>query len=223
VTLRAKGGEAVVSVDDDGRGLHESDLDPIFETFTQLDPESGGLGIGLPLARGLVELHGGTLAVESDGVGEGSTFRVRIPLCEREKPAPSEDPARLERLPEALRVVIVDDQADSADSLVLLLRARGCQATALYSGEELLARHAELRPHIVFLDLGLPGISGYEAAEKLRREDREGATSLVAMTGFGDERAKNRAEAAGFERRLVKPVDLDEVHELLLDRARRDL
>jgi CheY-like chemotaxis protein len=106
---------------------------------------------------------------------------------------------------------------------VLLLRSRGCQATALYSGEQLMARHAELRPHVVFLDLGLPGISGYEAAERLRREDRAGTTSLVAMTGFGDERAGNRAKAAGFERRLVKPIDLDEVHELLLARARRGL
>jgi CheY-like chemotaxis protein len=223
VTLRAEDEQAVVSVSDDGRGLHESDLDLIFETFTQLDPESGGLGIGLPLARGLVELHGGTLSVESDGAGRGSVFLARLPLCEGSRPAPPDAPVGRANLTGALRVVVVDDQPDSADSLVMLLTSRGCQATALYSGEQLLERYAELRPHVVFLDLGLPGISGYETAERLRREDRAATTSLVAVTGFGDERAAKRAEVAGFERRLVKPVDIQELQELLLERVRRGL
>lgn len=222
VCLRGEADEAVLTVSDDGRGIAEADLRTIFEPFAQIDPEGGGLGIGLPLARGLVELHGGSLTAESAGLGHGSTFRARIPRGDPSA-VPQERRRRLRRLPEELRVVVVDDVQDYADGLAMLLRAQGCDAQAFYSGEALLEEVGRLRPHVVLLDLGLSGMKGYEVAERLRGDDTAAGAWLVAVTGFGDDGAAQKAKAAGFDHRLVKPVDFGLIEQLLLDRAREGL
>jgi signal transduction histidine kinase/CheY-like chemotaxis protein len=222
VTLRADGTHVELCVADDGRGIPAGDLASIFEPFTQSDPEMGGLGIGLPLARGLVALHGGTLEAQSPGLGRGSTFRVRIPRGRADETARASSP--IDRaLPSELRVAIADDERDYADSLALYLRSLGCQAVAHHDGEALLRSIAEQAHHVVLLDLGMPGLSGYALAERIRRDGLAPGAWLLAVTGFGDVRSQEKARAAGFDRRLVKPLDLDQLHELLLDRVEHGL
>ncbi len=221
VTLSAEwgGGEAVVRVRDNGIGIAPALLPRLFEPFVQGDRSAaraeGGLGIGLALVRRLVELHGGTGAAHSAGVGRGSEFVVRLPL--RPPPA-SAAPAPAAPAPAApgRRVLVVDDNADAALMLTLLLRARGHDVRAAHSGPAALEEAVAFRPEAVVLDIGLPGMDGYEVARRLRRLPEVRGALLVALTGYAQEEDRRRARAAGFDQYLVKPVEPDVLYQSLV-------
>jgi signal transduction histidine kinase/CheY-like chemotaxis protein len=216
----------VVSVRDDGMGIAPEMLPRIFDLFSQAERgrarAQGGLGIGLSLARGLVELHGGTLEAKSSGIDRGSEFIVRLPMVGEstlEEPRAETDadgrPPRTARR----RVLIVDDLKDSADSLAILLRMMGHETHTAYDGEEGVAAAERLKPDAVLLDLGMPKLNGYEACEKIRARPWGRKTLLIAVTGWGQEDDRRRTERAGFDRHLVKPVDPDEVEKILEQEA----
>jgi PAS domain S-box-containing protein len=213
-----------IRVRDTGIGIPKEMLPRLFEMFTQVDRSvdraQGGLGIGLSLVRGLVQLHGGTVEAHSEGPGRGSEFVVRLPLPPQEPietraaalPAPSGNGAERRR-----RVLIVDDNTDAANSLAMLLGMRGYETWAAHDGPAALRQAAAVRPDVVLLDIGMPGMSGYEVARELRRNlDLRGAL-LVAMTGWGQDEDRRRSLEAGFDRHLVKPVDLAALEQLLTD------
>lgn len=166
----------------------------------------GGLGIGLTLARSPVELHGGTVEARSDGPGAGSEFVVRLPLSAAAVEAPPDDLAE-RPAPRSRRVLVVDDNRDSADSLELLLQINGFDARAVYDGEAALAAAAEFRPAVVLLDIGLPKRNGYETARAIREQPWGRDMILIALTGWSQSEVRESALEAGFDRHLVKPVD----------------
>src|SRR5690606_23957129 len=192
----------------------------VFEIFTQvdrtLDRSQGGLGIGLSLVRRLMNLHGGTVEARSEGADRGSTFTIRLPISADAElaaaPAPkpeAEKPAR------SLRVLVVDDNLDAADSLAIQLEYSGHQTRTVYSGIEALPAAAELAPDIAFCDIGMPGMDGNQVASALRAAARSSAMVLVALTGWGSEEDKRRTRDAGFDFHLVKPVSFQTVSAVL--------
>ena len=214
------GREAVVSVRDSGSGLAPEVLSRVFDMFVQGAPTGdraqGGLGIGLTLARSLVELHGGTVQARSDGVGCGSEFVVRLPLAVRDRTSKSvtEKPACEPDLAET-RVMIVDDNHDAADSLGALLAARHAAVQIVYSGSETLDVIDAFDPNAMVVDIGMPGMDGYELARCVRRHPRLGHVTLIALTGWGQEADRRRTEAAGFDHHLTKPADVLTLERLL--------
>lgn len=217
VTVTRDGDEAVVSVLDDGIGIHPDKLHEIFEMFAQVDTSlersQGGLGIGLTIARLLVQLHGGTLSAHSRGEGQGSEFVVRLPAREApaatRTPSPPARPATLGR-----RILIVDDNIDSAESLRLLLELEGHEAHVAHDGPSALAFARRLLPELILLDLGMPGMSGYEVAAAVRRELDPNIT-LIAVTGWGQAEDRRRTHEAGFDHHLVKPLHFEQLRPLL--------
>ena len=210
VSASADGAQASVEVRDDGIGIEPEMLSRIFDLFAQVDTSleraQGGLGIGLTIARSLVEMHDGKLEAASEGLGRGSAFTVRLPLApEQAGAAPEADRALVAGT--SLRVLIVDDNADSADSLALWLRLKGHEARTAYDGPQALAAALEQRPDLVLLDIGMPGMSGYEVARRLRAHPDTRRTLLVAMTGWGQEDDRRRSREAGFDQHLVKPLE----------------
>ena len=202
---------AVIRVRDNGIGIRPAMLTHIFEMFTQLPGSSlhsqGGLGIGLTLVRRLVELHGGSVEAHSEGIGKGSEFVVRLPLApvestnDQHAAQPDAD-----RDPDPRRILVVDDNRDAADSLCMLLKARGHEVRVAYDGLEAVGAAVAFRPEVVLLDIGLPKLSGYEAARRIREAGGAG-TLLIAVTGWGQEEDRRRAREAGFDHHLTKPVD----------------
>ena len=203
-----------VRVTDTGQGIAPERLESIFELFTQgsggMAPTVGGLGIGLALARRLVQLHGGTLTASSAGAGRGSTFTVTVPAlpaadsaCGRAEPLP----ARRRDL--GRRVLVVDDSADAADTTAALLEAAGCSVRAAYSGEQALREVEAFWPEMVLLDIGMPGLNGLEACSRLRSLPAGASLFIVALTGWGQEEDRRRTREAGFDAHLVKPVAPD--------------
>ncbi len=218
--LRIEGSEMVVSVRDTGIGIDLKNFPEIFDLFTQasrsLDRSEGGLGIGLSLVQRLVEMHQGTVEVHSDGLGKGSEFIVRLPMpisAGPEPPSVIERPA--ERPAHAGRILVVDDNVDSADILAKLLRRSGHDVQTAYTGPTALIAAIDYLPEVVLLDIGLPGHDGYEVARRLRQDPRLKDVRLVAMTGYGQESDRKLAKEAGFDRHLVKPVNIVEVEEIL--------
>jgi PAS domain S-box-containing protein len=212
-------GAAIVRVRDNGVGIAPDLLPRIFDLFTQaersLDRAEGGLGIGLSLVRRLVELHGGTVEATST-LGEGSEFTMRLPTI----PAPGSQARRdsestIARRSNLLRVLVVDDNVDAATSLAMLLTAEGHEVRTAHEGRAGLRVAHELRPQAVFLDIGLPGLDGYEVARAIRRDEALGTPMLVAMTGYGQDADRLRSLAAGFDHHLVKPADFDQVRRIL--------
>jgi PAS domain S-box-containing protein len=219
-------GAAVIRVRDDGAGIAAEMLPQIFDLFAQADRtiarSQGGLGIGLTLVRNLVEMHGGTVHANSAGAGRGSEFVVRLPLA----PAavePRPDQICTAVLPAVaatpLRVLVVDDNVDSADSLALLLSLRGHEVHTAHDGPGAIERAQTLQPDLVLLDIGLPGIDGYEVARQLRGNGSGRRVRLVAMTGYGRPEDRERAREAGFHHHLVKPVDMEALQSILQDLA----
>jgi two-component system CheB/CheR fusion protein len=213
------GGELQIHVRDDGVGIEPKLLPHIFDLFFQSattpDRTYGGLGIGLTLVRTLVEMHGGEVSAHSDGSGCGSVFTVRLPARRgARRPAVRADAAAPEPV-RALRILLVEDHVDSAESLAHLLRRRGHETHIARDGIEGLARARELRPDAVLLDIGLPGLDGFEVARSLREQADADGTLLVAVSGYGQETDRRRAAAAGFDHHLVKPVRLDELSRIL--------
>jgi PAS domain S-box-containing protein len=218
LSLGTEGDEVVFRVRDNGIGIPEKLLPRLFELFTQaddsLDRSQGGLGIGLTLVRGLVELHGGNVKAFSDGAGKGSEFVVRLPRAARPGARDAVHPFGWVRAPVSLRIVVVDDNLDAAASLAEFLSEAGHSVAIAHDGLssiDLVRRH---RPDVVILDIGLPGLDGYEVARRLRREHGN-SFALVALTGYGQEEDRRRSREAGFDHHLVKPVPLDVLSKLL--------
>jgi signal transduction histidine kinase/CheY-like chemotaxis protein len=217
---RQEGGAVQVGIRDNGAGIPPAMLDSIFNLFTQvpgsLDRAPGGLGIGLTLVRTLVSLHGGEVEARSAGPGEGSEFIVSLPLVEAPAAAPHENkepPAP--RLDLSEHVLVVDDNVDAAQTLAEMLRMMGARVTVAHDGAQALeVGSSNEPPHLVLLDIGLPGMDGYETAREWRR--RFGNRSrLVALTGYGSAEDRRRTARSGFDAHLVKPVTIDVVEELI--------
>jgi CheY-like chemotaxis protein len=220
LTLREDNGQAFLSVRDNGIGLAPETLDSIFELFTQVDTSlartGGGLGIGLTLVRRMLALHGGRIEAHSAGLGHGTQFIVRLPVVPP-KSAPKTHshaaPNFLAPNGPARRVLIVDDNVDSGDSLALLARSWGHEVGVARDGPSALALAQTFQPERALLDIGLPGMNGYELGRRLREAYPH--LYLVAMTGYGRAEDRQKAAAAGFDRHLVKPTDLEELQTLL--------
>jgi PAS domain S-box-containing protein len=218
ITLSAEreGDGVAVTVADDGIGFPPEAAGELFEPFSQrVSPEQvgGGLGIGLALVRGIVALHGGSVSAQSAGPGKGSRFVVRLPVTNiRASPSSIAD---TENAPgSSVRVLVADDNRDAADTLARLLSLHGHEVRVAYDGASALELAREYRPRVAILDIGMPLVNGYEAAQRLRAA--HGSTiTLIAATGWGQESDRRRAAAAGFDHHLTKPVDLDELNEIL--------
>jgi CheY-like chemotaxis protein len=211
LTAAVEDGAAVVRVSDDGVGIAPDMIGRVFDVFTQaersLDRSQGGLGLGLTLVRRLVDLHRGEVAAASGGLGRGSEFTVRLPLAdpaERPGGAPSD---HQEIIAVRRRVLVVDDNVDAADSLGHLLRMAGHDVCVAYDGTAALQSAAAQSPEVVILDIGLPGMSGYEVARRLRGLGNGRPARLVAVTGYGQESDRRRALDAGFDLHLTKPIN----------------
>jgi PAS domain S-box-containing protein len=217
VAVRADAGGYVTTVSDNGRGIAPEALDRIFELFVQEDARSadeGGLGIGLSLARTLVELHGGTLVAHSEGKGRGSRFSLRLPARRAPRDEGTALAAPEDRAP-SRRVLVIDDNRDSADTMVELLRLMGHEARAAYRAQEAV-RHAEaFGPDVVLLDLNMPETDGYAILRALRAHPRLSRAFVSAMTGYGQQADRELTLAAGFDAHLTKPVNLVELREVL--------
>lgn len=217
LSAEREGQEAVVRVRDNGVGIAPAMLPKVFDLFVQenqaLDRSSGGLGLGLSLVRSLAELHGGTVHAYSAGLGEGSEFVVRLPALDVEPMTPPSDAVTPNVVEGALRVLIVDDNEDVAKSLAMLLGVLGHEVQAVFDGPAALeaARAAPL--DVAFLDIGLPGMNGFEVAERLQREHP--GLLVVALTGYGQEDIRRRAQEAGFAYHLLKPAKPEELERLL--------
>jgi PAS domain S-box-containing protein len=214
-----EGDEAVIVVRDSGIGIPREHLNSVFEMFSQLAPalerSQGGLGIGLALVRGLAELHGGKVAAFSGGPGTGSEFMIRLPVSRAASaPVASVTP----ELPHAagLRVVIVDDNADAADSLAMVLELEGHEVRTAGDGMAGLALIGEFAPQAVILDIGLPLLNGYEVARRIRLDPQHADTLLIAVTGWGQQQDKQSAVSAGFDHHFTKPVDPRELQRVLI-------
>lgn len=219
LSVRRQDQGVAIAVSDNGMGVPSDCLDDVFEMFNQVDQSlhraQGGLGIGLALVRTLVGMHGGRVKAESAGLNQGSRFTVWLPLATSE-PLPraraSEHPAAVSH---AERILVVDDNSDAADLLALMLEAAGYQTTSVADGPTAIEAAERLTPQIVILDIGLPGMSGYEVAERLRQDARLDGTSLIALTGWGTPEDQRKALAAGFDVHLTKPVAAEDLHAAL--------
>jgi len=223
IELTAAGGDddVLITVKDNGVGIPKDRLSDVFEMFTQVENDQyraqGGLGVGLSLARRLVELHGGSISARSEGLGFGSEFVVRLPLAAAtEAPLPHRSvPIDKRPASEALKILVVDDNRDSAESLGLLLKLRGHRVSTAFDGRMGLAAAAETRPDIVFLDLGMPEMSGYEVAAQLKQDESFRDTILVALTGWGQDEDRRRTSKAGFHFHCTKPIPVEELHAVI--------
>jgi PAS domain S-box-containing protein len=229
LTAARDGDDVVIAVKDDGVGIAAEHLPALFQIFFQVshEPErsKGGLGIGLSLVRGLVELHGGTVSARSDGPGRGSEFSVRLPLAAGGRavgasppsPSPSPSPAS----PGSARILIVDDNVDAAETLAMVLALDGHDVTVAHDGARGLQLAEESRPQLVLLDIGLPKLNGYEVARRIRQQPWGRVMTLVAITGWGQEDDKRRALEAGFDLHLTKPIAPGALDRLLATTTRR--
>ena len=225
LTARRDGSELVLQVRDTGVGITAEMLPRVFELFTQaqrsLNRSEGGLGVGLTLVRRLLDLHGGSVHASSPGPGQGSEFIVRLPALddapvEIHEPPDSQPKTRVERL----HVLVVDDNIDSAESTATLLKVLGHDVRIAHDGRHAAELAAAEVPELVLLDLGLPEIDGYEVARRLRQQPGGDTMLIVAMTGYGSERERNRTQQAGFNHHLVKPISVDALEAVL--RAARE-
>ncbi|PQO26324.1 ATP-binding protein [Blastopirellula marina] len=219
IDLRTENGSAILSVSDNGIGIAGDDLDRIFEAFAQVDSshtrDHGGLGLGLALVHQLCEMHDGSVDVISRGPGKGSRFEVRLPLVELPvppvRPVESSEPLDLE----SMSVLIVDDNRDAAETLSMLLTFEGMATTVAYDGPMALDLLRRQKPQFILLDIGLPGMDGYEVARRIRADHRQDGVKIIALTGWGGPEDRRRTREAGFDDHVVKPVDPGNLVDLL--------
>jgi PAS domain S-box-containing protein len=215
--------EAVLSVTDTGIGIDPDAIPKVFEMFAQVPSSAtkpqGGLGIGLSLVQSLVALHGGSVSASSQGIGKGSTFTVRLPLAASQPTGTENNMTHATATPGQLQVMVVDDNTDAAESLGVLLDIEGHAAHIAHTGAEALQIAQEHPLDVVFLDIGLPDMSGYDVARRLRMLPGLQQTLLVALTGWGTQDDRQRTRDAGFDRHLTKPAELPAVEELLRSAA----
>ena len=219
VTVLVSGPEAVLSVADSGVGVHADDVNRVFEMFTQVGgPGSGGLGIGLAIVRGIVELHDGRAEVRSDGVGKGSEFRITLPVAASAMPEPAiEVPTPPPASPR--RVLVVDDNTDAATMMAALLEAHGHTVWMTHDAESALRMASRVPLDVALLDIGLPGLDGYELARRLRQDGLTRNVRLVAVTGWGQDGDRARAREAGFDAHLTKPAEPELLLSVLRDES----
>ncbi len=216
---RRHGQWACIRVRDYGVGIPPELLDTLFELFVQapsaVNRAQGGLGIGLALVRALVGLHGGRVEAFSDGPGRGAEFSVYLPLVDKVPESPPPETLGGREVNTDLRVLLIDDNIDSARGLAMCLEAQGYDVCITHTGEEGITQAKNYLPGVVLLDIGLPDLDGYEVAARLRQEESLGEVRIIAMTGYGGQANKSRAKVAGFNHYLVKPVDLGRLLSLL--------
>jgi PAS domain S-box-containing protein len=223
LTIDSEDRHVVLRVRDEGAGIHPDLLPHVFDLFVQgdksLQRSEGGMGIGLTVVKRLVQMHGGHVEVHSPGVGQGSEFAVKLPLAQ-------ETPAGHERAnggteatvqPIARRILVVDDNVDAADTIALLLQMWGHEVRTVYSGPEAIEAAEDFAPEVVLLDIGLPGINGYDVARRLRARPQRRRTVLAAMTGYGQESDRDRSREAGFDHHLTKPVAPEVLQKILAE------
>jgi len=219
VSAKRIDGEVVVTVKDNGAGIPPDKLDRIFDMFMQVDLNSehsqGGLGIGLTLVKRLTEMHGGSIEARSEGEGKGSEFIVRLPVLPQPAVAFTSESDGAGESTAQRRVLIVDDNRDSADSLAMLLEITGNKTYMAHDGVEAVAAIEKYRPEVVLLDIGLPKLDGHEVCRRVRQQPWGKDIVVIALTGWGQEDDRRRSEEAGFNGHLVKPVDYDRLLELL--------
>jgi PAS domain S-box-containing protein len=223
ITLDHEAEEALLTVQDTGIGMTPELQNRIFDLFVQddrsLDRSQGGLGIGLTLVRSLVELHDGTVSVSSPGLGQGSVFHVRLPLIkERSSHTEKATPLAPSHVVSRLRILVVDDNRDSARTMAKILELDGHEVVCVYDGLAVIEQVAADQPEVILLDIGLPGIDGYQVAQQLRQRYPKQEHMLIAVTGYGGELNNARAQLAGFDHYLVKPVNLSALKEMLASR-----
>jgi signal transduction histidine kinase/ActR/RegA family two-component response regulator len=226
ISARQQESEAVIEVSDNGIGIPETQLSEVFEMFSQvnrtMDRSQGGLGIGLALVRKLVELHGGSVTAKSPGPGRGSTFTLRLPVAApATKADETGDGAALAPPPLRKRVLVVDDNEDAAEMLALMLKQAEYDTSQASDGPSALAAVESFIPDVVILDIGLPGMSGYDVARALRRQKGSGL-ELIALTGWGSREDKQKAFEAGFDVHLTKPVDANMLYRTLAELEQRE-
>jgi CheY-like chemotaxis protein len=219
LSARRSADEVVVTVKDDGAGIPSDKLDSIFDMFMQVDQSAersqGGLGIGLTLVKRLAEMHGGSIEARSAGEGKGSEFVVRLPILRKRaevSPAISEATVGSSA---PRRILIVDDNKDSADSLAMLLEITGNKTYMAHDGVEAVEAIEKHRPEVVLLDIGLPKLDGHEVCRRVREQPWGKDIVVIALTGWGQEDDRRKSQEAGFNGHLVKPVDYDKLLELL--------
>jgi PAS domain S-box-containing protein len=219
LAARSEGSEVVVAVRDTGIGIPAEALPGLFTMFSQVDHSlersQGGLGIGLALVKGLVEMHGGTVAAHSAGVGRGSEFVVRLPLSKEEGQAEDQPAGEASAGPSRRRILIVDDNRDGAASLGMMLSLMGHDTRTAHDGLEAVELAEAFRPDMVLLDLGLPKLNGFDACRRIREQPWGQGIFIVAVTGWGQEDDRRRSQEAGFDRHLVKPVEVAALEKLL--------
>jgi PAS domain S-box-containing protein len=224
VAGRVDGEMVAVEVRDTGLGVAPEHLDALFDLFAQLDRggQSGadGLGIGLAMVKRLVELHGGTVAAASDGLGCGSTFTVRLPVVRGRAATPSPPQVTSSSSPMRRRVLVADDHIDSADTIALLLTELGCDVQTVYGGEQALRTAESFLPEVVLLDLGMPDLDGQEVCRRLRSQPWGAGMMVVALTGWGRDDDRHRTRLAGFDQHLTKPAHPEALLRLMQDPPR---
>ena len=218
IAARRENHTAVVTVSDTGIGIPADALSRVFDMFAQANARDrrskSGLGIGLALARSLIEMHGGSIMATSAGEGKGSAFVVRLPLS-RGAEAGAAPTAAMPTVREMQRILIVDDNRDAANTLGGLLQMIGADVRVVYDGPAALEVLRAFRPSVVMLDLGMPGMDGYEVAQRIRAQPDLSGTTLIALTGWGEASDRRRTQEAGFQHHLVKPVDVSAMQAVL--------
>jgi CheY-like chemotaxis protein len=219
LTAEADADTITLSVTDTGIGLEHDTLPRVFTMFSQVestrDRSEGGLGIGLALSKGLVDLHGGTIEAHSAGAGKGSEFRVCLPRHSAPGGGRAQPVRTTGKLVTKRRVLIADDNRDAAESLAILLRLEGHEVAVATNGREALSVFQALGPQIVLLDIGMPELDGYEVARRIRQSPAGRQTLLIAITGWGQDSDKAQATAAGFNHHFTKPIEPSRLFDLL--------
>ncbi len=219
LTAQREAGDAVITVRDNGIGISAEMLEKVFDLFAQAERtysrSQGGLGIGLTLARTLAEMHGGSVTARSRGTGMGSEFVLRLPLLQHKSPTVVKRAIRPATSLASRRFLVVDDNRDAADSLSMVLKFLGADVLTVSDGPTALAAFSTFRPHVVMLDIGMPGMDGYEVARRARQSAEGADATLIALTGWGQDEDRRRSKDAGIDHHLVKPVNIDALEQLL--------